>query len=356
MTLRIALAAGLVGLVTSCNLQLPSPPAWGEGDPPELIRFTRICLGSGTGCLESGKGGTVRYYLEDILQTVEWVEWSPVGTGWGATDKLEKGHWYDTPFSPASLTLPEGENVIDNYVRPVGQTGPWVLHRATFQKSLNSLGEPVFDFTIRTATRQWVAEKDLPFQRVARPNGSHGFANKEPVIPLYPPHSYCLAPGAGWPLGVKPVETWDNPTLTPPALYTYFQPLRSYPRVLIYRNGNRVRWIQSFMEYVPTAIPPATEARYVIYATAWDERLPGGKRWWRIWTPGGPLRLDLSEDRPTCQNARIGYGWQKTSEGVYRSGDWQAELLEEGFTFPGYNPDDPGSPPRVLPPELDPWR
>lgn len=212
-----------------------------------------------------------------------------------------------------------------------------------------------------------MAEEDLPFRRVTLEDGSSGYVSKDLTIPIYPPQSYCLAPGAGWPLGKEPVEADDDPPVTPPALYTYFQPAGDELEVPIYRNGVRIKWFQGGLEFHTTAIPAGEEARYVIYAFLKDRPVPGSGRWWLIWTPDGSTKMELVGDRPNCQGYRTGYGWEEvtnpavhgpwTPDRVYRSGDWQAELLPESFTFPGYDPYASGQrPPYELPPELDPWR
>lgn len=164
------------------------------------------------------------------------------------------------------------------------------------------------------------------------------------------------------------MEADDNPPVTPPALYTYFQPVGGKPKVAIYRNRMWTGWLSSFMDFFPTAIPAGEEARYVIYAFMRDPLVPGSGRWWLIWTPDGPTKMEVVDGRPVCQGYRTGYGWTEVTnwmvhglqwepERVYRSGDWQAELLPESFTFPGYDPNDPDQfPPDELPPELDPWR
>lgn len=375
-SVRTTLAALLLSLLASCRLQSSSPPTWGEGDPPELIHYLAVCLGGSTtlSCDNPGQGTVIRYeYRVSVDKEVDFVEWDPIARGWGTYDvakKEDEKGWeltYNSPFAADALSLPEGENVIENYARPVGQTGPWVLHRITFRKSLNNLGEPVFNFENWTVTRHWVAEEDLPFKRVTLEDGYPGYVSKDLTIPIYPPQSYCLAPGASWPLGEEPVEADDNPPVTPPALYTYFQPARGEPRVVIYRNGIRTGRLSSFMDFFPTAIPAGEEARYVIYAFERDPLVPGSGRWWLIWTPDGPTKMELVGGRPVCQGYRTGYGWEEvknpavhgpwTPERVYRSGDWQAELLPESFTFPGFDPYDLGqSPPKELPPELDPWR
>ena len=355
MGIRITLAAALAGLATSCNLQLTSPPpARGEGSPPELVRITGMCLGGGTTVTcEGSKGvGSVVRFEHTTLQNIDWVVWDPVGRAC-LFDIEQRGRRFNTPLYPLAPTIPEGENTLEIYARPVGQTGPWVLYRRPFRQSVDpQTGLPVFDFSGET-TRQWAAEADLPFKLVTESDGGQICMAKEVSVPIYPPRSYCLAPGAGWPTNEKPQED-----IRTPALYTFFQPNAARPQVVIYQNGRRVNSFQSSMNYFPTAIPPGTEARYVIYGLERDPIYPGAQRWWRIWTPEGPLRLDLVDGRSQCQHYRSGPGWEKVAEGVYRSGEWQAEMMPEGFVFPGYNPDPAQKqvPPDQLPPELDPWR
>lgn len=126
-TTRITLAALLLSFLASCRLQ--SPPAWGEGNPPELIHYLNVCLGGGTtlSCDNPGQGTVIRYeYRVSVDKEVDFVEWDPVGRGWGiyliAKKKNEKGGklTYNAPLKASALSLPEGENVIENYARPVG--------------------------------------------------------------------------------------------------------------------------------------------------------------------------------------------------------------------------------------------
>ena len=173
--------------------------------------------------------------------------------------------------------------------------------------------------------------------------------------PLAMPTPFCLGKGAGWPFGRGPTNTSpDFPPVapsSPPALMTPWGSALPGHALIHYTQERYVRALDATSSYgfpygtrEAYAPPPGEtmEVRTVIYLAFYDPGHPLHGRWARVYWQK-PQRL-----------------WWEGDELRWEISPWVAELMPEGFTIPGYNPDTGvfemhRGVPMTLPPEMNPY-
>jgi hypothetical protein len=201
-----------------------------------------------------------------------------------------------------------------------------------------------------------VREEELPFELVPNPDprsssGVYVLDRPLPPTSFWVPRGFCLQPGAGWPWNATPVNTFPtNPPLAPEAPPAYFF---SYgmglggPLSIIYIDGEYEGRMYSGWAYKQFALPPRPDPyRIVIYGTwTYPTTHPYHHRWVRVYTRQ-PLAVRLEGGRLVCENGD--------------EPDWVYEMMPEGFSFPGFMPEqntfDVFNTPYNLPSALDPYQ